>query len=111
MREHSGLFPAEPLHRLFRKASFDQFHKRVDFAGAITTYRCPLRLRNGGDFHRNFIQAGSADESIDHSRGYLQIDDTAAADISASARQAVRVVAVAFQILAPRLSPERLRNP
>src|ERR1039458_6994953 len=40
----------------------------------------------------------------------LQVDDGAVADIGPAARQAVLIVAVSFEVIAPRLPPEALGN-
>src|SRR5262249_3223826 len=85
-------------------------HQRVNLTGHVVTYRFPSLLWNRRDSHFYVINARSADECIHNTPCDLQIDDASAAYISPSPRQAIGVIAVLFEILAPGLSPEGLRD-
>src|SRR5689334_5279467 len=63
-------------------------------------------------FDRNLdlVELGAGDERHHLAFGDLQVDDRTVPDIGAPARQAVRIVAVALKIGAPRLAPEALGN-
>src|SRR5207244_286976 len=57
------------------------------------------------------VEIGTSDHRGDLALGDLKVNDTTVADIGASARQAVLVVAVAFEVCAPSLAPETPGNP
>src|SRR5262249_29712458 len=58
-----------------------------------------------GDF--DVVEFGSADHRLDLAFRNLQVDDEAVADVASAARQAALVIAVALEVGAPRLAPER----
>src|SRR5262249_24448534 len=84
---------------------------RADLAGAALLDAVPLlrwqRLDGDGDV----VYLRPADQGRHLRRLDLKIDHRAVADVRAAARQAVGEVAVRLQVVAPRLAPERGRDP
>src|SRR6516165_9599733 len=82
----------------------------MDASRAIATNRLPAGSldRRNGDLDP--VEIGTSDHRGDLSFGDLKVDHRTVADIGASARQAVLVVAVAFEVRAPRLAPETFGN-
>src|SRR3984957_5904139 len=62
------------------------------------------------DANGDSVQTGTHHLGGHFARTDFKIDDRAVAQIRAAARQTVRVVAIALQVLAPSLAPKRIRN-
>src|SRR5207247_5723297 len=108
--KHAGFRITDALHDALRETPLEQFDQRIDGAGAVLAYRGPPVLWERRHLHADSVDGRAAHESGDRAGSDLQIDHRAVADVGAAARQAVRVVAIAFEVVTPRLAPERRGN-
>ncbi len=108
--EQAALVSRHDIHHALRQLPLEQFHERTDLSRAARLDTTPLLLRQGRDIDGDLIKFGSADRRRDLARVDLQIHHRAVADIRATARQTVFIVAVGFHVVAPRLAPERPRD-
>ena len=65
-------------------------------------------FETGATFTVHLVNLRAADQRLDLARRDLQIDHRSIAHVGPAARQPIREVAVALEIVAPRLAPERL---
>src|ERR1039458_581012 len=70
----------------------------------------PLRLGFRGDADLDLVKLRAADRRLDLAGPDVKVDYRSVADVSPAARQAVRIVHVGLQVVAPRLAPEGAGN-
>src|ERR1700724_4744997 len=109
-RKQAVSLPAHPLHHIFRKLPLKQLDKRADRTKAVLADRFPARLRDRANLDLYRIDVCAAHLRSDLAALDLQIDDRTVTYICSAARQTVRVIGIALQILAPRLAPEIARD-
>jgi hypothetical protein len=107
-RKQAAVLPAKAFHHGLGQASLQKLDQRRDRSAAVGAQRFPLRLGHGRHADPHRVHRRAADERPDLAGPDLQIHDGALPHVAAPALQTVREVVVAFQILAPRLAPERL---
>src|SRR5680860_292171 len=105
--EQALLLSAKALHNTVGEPALQEFNQGIDSAGAIRADRAPLAWRQRLYGNDNLVDRRSADQRFDLQSRYLEIDYQPIADVRPTAGQSVLVVAIAFQIVAPRLPPKR----
>src|SRR5262249_12903020 len=86
------------------------FDQRIDRSRTIVTDRLPAGSFDRRDGDVNPVEIRTSDHRGDLTLGYLKVDHGTVADVGASARQALLIVAVAVEVCAPRLAPETFGN-
>src|SRR5207249_9111437 len=93
-----------------REASLQELDEGVDGARAVPADGAPAGSRHRSDRHLHVVHRRAADERRDAARADLQIDHRSVAHVGPSARQPIREVAIAFEVVAPGFAPERPGN-
>src|SRR5207247_2598508 len=108
--EQPGLLPTDALHNACGEAPPEQLDQGVDRARAVRANRGPARLRHGRDLDGHPVDLRAADQRPHVAGRDPEVEHRAVPDVGAAARQPVREVAVALQVIAPGLAPKRSRN-
>jgi hypothetical protein len=82
----------------------------IDSPDAIATNALPARRGYRFDGNLDFVELRTRDHRGDFALRYFQVDNGAIANVSAATRQAIFIVAVSFEVAAPRFAPETLGN-
>src|SRR5271157_4835933 len=106
--EQAGILLADTFHDPLGQTSLQKLNQRINRPRAVFANGPPARLRDRGNLHHYLINLRTADQRFDLTGRNLEINDRTIAHVSPSARQAVGKVAVAFEVLTPRLAPEGL---
>src|SRR5450759_1414330 len=109
-RKQAVTLSTDSVHDAFGEAALQELDQRIDGSGAISTDGFPAcsRDRRNGDL--DLVEFRPGYHCGDLALRDLQVDDGAVADIGPATRQAVLIVAVSFEVVAPRLAPEALGN-
>ena len=91
--------------------SLQELDHRVDPSGAMRSDALPPRRGERLHPEIHLVDLGPAHERRDAALGDLQIKHRSVSDVGPSPRQAVRVIAVRFQVVAPRDAPEGRGDP
>ena len=105
-REKPSFGAGDDLHDRRGKFALEQFDEGIDFPGAFGLDGFPEARRQRLDFDFDFVKARSRHAGGHLALADLEINHRTVADISAAARQAVGIVAVSLQVVAPCLAPE-----
>src|SRR5674476_401651 len=109
-REQAVTLSTDSVHDAFCQAALQEFYQRIDSSGAIPADGFPACSRDRRDGDLDLVEFRPGHHRSDLALRDLQVDDGAVADIGPAARQAVLIVAVSFEVIAPRLPPEALGN-
>src|SRR5262249_29287 len=99
---------ADSVHDCLREAALQQFDQGIDASCAVPTDGFPTTRFDGRDADLDLVELRAGEQRVDFALGDLKMDDRAVPNIGAAGRQSIRIVAVAFQIIAPGLAPEAL---
>jgi hypothetical protein len=102
--------PGDDLHDGGGEPALEQFDEGIDLAGGFGEDPFPARLGEWLDLDADLIEVGSLHEGLDFARRDLEINDGAVSHVGAAARQAILVIAIGFEVVAPGLAPERGRD-
>src|ERR1017187_3544449 len=92
------------------EAPAQQLDQRPNRARAFVAQSLPLRLGCRGNADLDLVKLRAADRRLDLAGSDVKVDHRSVADVSPATRQAVRVVHVGLQVVAPRLAPEGAGN-
>src|ERR1039457_2366045 len=95
---------------MVREPPPQQLNQRANRARAFVAQALPLRLGCRGDADPDLVKLRPADRGLDLTGAYVKVDHRAVADVSPATRQAVCVVHVGLQVVAPGLAPKGAGN-
>ena len=109
--KHPVARPGQPPHHVVGQPAGEEVNERADRRSTVGLDRPPRLRRQGRDRDRHVIRHRSGHHRVDPAAGEQEIDHRAIAGIGAAAGQPAGKIAVALEVLAPRLPPEGLGDP
>lgn len=96
----------DECHDLVGELALEELEQASDFADALFLEGCPLGSGQFVDRDCDLVELGAADEGFDATGLDFKVTDGAVAHVGSTAREAVFVVAVVFEVTAPGVTPE-----
>src|SRR5262249_25469943 len=108
--KETRLWLADAGHDARGQPPLQELDDRVDGARAVATDGAPTSFGHARHVDLDLVNLGPAHPPGHCAGRHLQIDDRSVSHVRPPPREAIAVIAVAFQILTPGFAPERPRD-